>query len=87
MYIHEAMKAPNLIKFKQAMVTEFNEHIKRKHWEPVLKSDIPEKYKWKSRLDLGGHKMIKGLHYEDSYSPVISWQNIRLLFIFAVING
>jgi hypothetical protein len=31
--------------------------------------------------------MIKGLHYEDTYSPVVSWQNIRLFLILAAINS
>jgi hypothetical protein len=90
------------------MVTEVNEHIKRKHWEPFLKSDLPENtvilpaiwsmkrkrridtrevYKWKSRFNVGGHKMIKGLNYEDTYSPVVSWQTIRLFLILTAING
>jgi hypothetical protein len=108
MYMHEAIKAPDSIKFKQAMVTEDNEHIKRKHWRPVLKSDLPENtfilpailsmkrekridtrevYKWKSRLNLGGYKMIKGLHYHDTYSPVVCWKNIRMFLILGAING
>jgi hypothetical protein len=31
--------------------------------------------------------MKKGLHYEDTYSPLVSWQNIRLFLILAAING
>ena len=108
LYMHEALKAHDADKFKEAMVSEVNEHIERKHWEPVLKSDLPENtiilpavwamkrkrridtrqvYKWKSRLNLGGHKMVKGVHFEETYSPVVAWQNVRLFLILAAING
>jgi single-stranded DNA-specific DHH superfamily exonuclease len=75
-------------------VTEVNEHIKRKHWEPVLKSDLQENtvilpaiwsmkrkrridtrevYKWKSRLKIGGHKIIKGFYsYRDNIEDQIN---------------
>jgi hypothetical protein len=104
MYMQEAIRAPDSMKFKEAIVTEVNEHIKRKHWEPDLpentvilpaiwsmkrkiRMDNTEANKWKSRLNLGGHKMIKVLHYEGTYSTVVSWQNIRLFLILAAING
>jgi hypothetical protein len=40
--MHETMKVPDSMKLKQAMVIEVNEHIKRKHWEPVLKYNLPK---------------------------------------------
>jgi hypothetical protein len=49
--------------------------------------DTRQVYKWKSRLNLGGDKMIKGLLYEDTYIPVVSRQNIRLFLILAAINS
>jgi hypothetical protein len=103
----EALKAPDAIRFKEAMVSEVNEHNKRHHWKPVLKTSLPdntiilpavwamrrkrridsrEVYKWKSRLNLGGHKMVKGIHYHETYSPVVAWQNIRLFLILTALN-
>ena len=35
--------------------------------------------KYKARCNLDGSKMIKGLHYEQSYAPVVSWATVRLL--------
>lgn len=34
-------------------------------------------YKWKARLNLGVHQMVKGRHYDQTYAPVISWSIIR----------
>jgi hypothetical protein len=42
LYMHEALKAPDSLKFKEAMVKEVNEHIKRRNWEPILKRDLPK---------------------------------------------
>jgi hypothetical protein len=41
-YMYEAIKAPDSLKFRQSMVKEVNDHIKIKHWESVLKSNLPE---------------------------------------------
>ena len=46
-----------------------------------------EVYKWKSRLTLGGHKMIKGKHYEETYAPSLSWGTIRLFLILTIMHG
>jgi hypothetical protein len=35
---------------------------------------------------LGGGGIIKGLHYDDTYSPVVSWKNIRLFLIMIAKN-
>ena len=31
-----------------------------------------EVYKWKSRINLGGHKMVYGKHYEETYAPALT---------------
>ena len=46
-----------------------------------------EVYKWKSRLNLGGHKMIAGKHYDQTYAPALSWLTIRLFLILTIMNG
>jgi Reverse transcriptase (RNA-dependent DNA polymerase) len=48
--------------------------------------DSRKVYKWKSRLNLGGHKMLKGVHYEETYSPVVMWQLVRIFLILGTIN-
>ena len=44
-------------------------------------------YKWKSRLNIGGHKMIEGRDYDQTYSPTASWPSIRLLLSLSLIHG
>ncbi len=34
--------------------------------------------KYKARMNVDGSKMIKGLHYEETYAPVVQWATIRL---------
>jgi len=46
-----------------------------------------EPYKWKSRLNLGGHKMIPGKHYDETYAPALSWPIIRLFLILSLLHG
>ena len=46
-----------------------------------------EIYKWKSRLNLGGHKQRRGIdHPHNTYAPVVAWPSIRLFLTFIVIN-
>ena len=40
-----------------------------------------------SRLTLGGHKMIKGKHYDETYAPSLSWGTIRLFLILSIMHG
>jgi hypothetical protein len=30
--------------------------------------------------------MVKGIHYQETYSPVVAWQNIHLFLILAALN-
>ena len=49
--------------------------------------DSRQVYKWKSRLNLGGHKMIKGKHYDETYAPSLSWSTIRLFLTLSILHG
>ena len=42
--------------------------------------------KWKARLCAGGHRSMEFVDYWDTYSPVVSWQTIRLIFVLAIVN-
>ena len=46
-----------------------------------------EVYKWKARLNVHGGKQIKGIHYWETYSPVVKWSSVRLFLTLAAING
>ena len=40
-----------------------------------------EIYKWKARLNVGGHRQRKGIDYNLTYSPVIAWAVVRLYLL------
>ena len=37
-----------------------------------------EVYKWKAWLNLHGGQQVHGVHYWDTYTPVVTWQTVRL---------
>jgi hypothetical protein len=45
-----------------------------------------EVYKWKARLNLGGHKMIYGRDYDETYAPALSWTTIRLFLTLSILR-
>ena len=49
--------------------------------------DTRQVYKWKSRLNLGSHKMIQGNHYDETYAPSLSWSTIRLFLTLSILHG
>jgi hypothetical protein len=46
-----------------------------------------EIYKWKARLNIDGSRQIQGVHYQDTYSPVVSWPTTRFFLIHALLKG
>ena len=51
------------------------------------RNPVGEIIKWKARLCVGGHRTKEFVDYWETYSPVVSWQTIRMIFIFAVVNN
>jgi Reverse transcriptase (RNA-dependent DNA polymerase) len=51
------------------------------------RSKTNEVYRWKSRLNIGGHKQREGLDYEQTYAPVVGWPAIRLLLTMVMLHG
>jgi len=47
---------------------------------------IGETVKWKARLYAGGHCSVEFIYYWDTYSTVVSWQTICLVFTLAIVN-
>ena len=43
--------------------------------------------KWKACLCAGGHCSIKFVDYWNTYSPIVSWQTIHLVFTLAIVNN
>ena len=108
LYYHQAMAAPDKIKWQEAMLKEFRSHCERKHWVPVTKEDIPagtkildsvwamkrkrdiltqQITKWKARLNVHGGQQEHGVHYWETYAPVVNWFSIRLLLSQALANN
>ena len=46
-----------------------------------------EVYKWKARLNVHGGQQEHGVHYWDTYAPVVTWQTVRLFLILPLLLG
>lgn len=46
-----------------------------------------EVYKWKARLNVHGGKQIYGVHYWETFSPVVTWLSIRLFLVLSIVCG
>jgi transposase InsO family protein len=51
------------------------------------KSSTGKVYRYKSRLNIGGHKQQEGIDYDQTYSPVVTWPSIRLLLTLTLVNN
>jgi hypothetical protein len=51
------------------------------------KQGTGEIYKWKGRLNIGGHRMKEGIDYDLTYSPTVSWPAIRLALSMVLLHG
>jgi hypothetical protein len=58
-------------------------------WQMRRKGDIKTRKikKWKARLNIDDSRMEKGLHYDQTYSPVASWNSIRMLLTLTAVHG
>jgi hypothetical protein len=45
-----------------------------------------EVYKYKSRLNIGGHKMVEGRDYDLTYAPVASWPSVRTILAMVILQ-
>jgi len=43
--------------------------------------------KYKARMNVDRSQMIKGLHYEDTYAPVVQWATIRFFISLAILSN
>ena len=57
-------------------------------WQMRRKRDIKSGTikNYKARLNIDGSRMRKGIHYDQSYAPVASWNSIRLLLIMTAVH-
>lgn len=51
------------------------------------RNPIGDIVKWKARLCAGGHRSIEMVDYWSTYSPVVSWNTVRLMVVFAMLNN
>ena len=58
-------------------------------WQMKRKRDIQtQKVKnYKARLNIDGSKMIKGIHYNETYAQVASWNSIRTMLALTAAYG
>jgi len=43
--------------------------------------------KYKARMNVDGSQMIKRLHYEKTYAPVVQWATIRFFISLAILSN
>jgi hypothetical protein len=43
--------------------------------------------KYKARLNIDGSRMRRGVHYNETYSPVASWNSVRMLLTMTAVHG
>ena len=57
-------------------------------WSMKRKRDIKTQavYKHKARLNIHGGQQEYGVHYTETYSPVVNWFSVRLMLTMALIN-
>ena len=73
------------------------EEMKRKgyHHRPIMavwsfkrkRNPMGDIIKYKARLCCHGGQTIKGIHYNETFSPVVGWSTIRLLLTMSIIHG
>ena len=44
-------------------------------------------YKWKARLNVHGGQHEHGVHYWDTYAPVVTWQTVWFFLILSILLG
>ena len=49
--------------------------------------NMQEVYKWKARLNVHGGQQEHGIHYWDTYAPVVTWQTVRLFLVLSLLLG
>ena len=78
--IDDQMQNGNYVLVRRADIPE-DEVVFPAVWQMKRKRDIRtrEIKKYKARCNFDGSRMIKGRHYDQTYSPVASWNSIRLL--------
>jgi hypothetical protein len=103
MYLWQAMREPDWPQFQAAMQHEIEDHKNNGHWEIVLRSTIPkptvwymkhkrriitrEVYQWKAHLTIDGSKQQYGLHYDQTYSPVVTWATTCFFLIHSILHS
>ena len=58
-------------------------------WQMKRKRDIRTRQvkRYKARLNIDGSRMQKGVHYDETYAPVASWNSIRVLLTLVAALG
>jgi hypothetical protein len=50
-------------------------------------SSTGEISKCKARMDANGKEQVKGIHYDETYAPVVGWSTIRFFMSLAMVNN
>ena len=44
-------------------------------------------YKWKADLNVHGGQQEHGVHYWDTYAPVVTWETVRFFLMLSIVVG
>lgn len=53
----------------------------------MLATWTSSKYKWKVRINVDGSKQVYGVHYEETYPPVVAWATTRFFLLQSLLNN
>ena len=58
-------------------------------WQMKRKRNIRTRQikKYKARLNIDGSHMKKGIHYDETYAPVVKWNSLRLILTLCALYG
>ena len=101
--IQEALNGPEAQQWREAMDNEYASITKNNTWKlcdlPSGEAVVGSKWifkkkrsadgltKYKARLVAQGFSQIKGVNYDETYSPVVRFTSLRLLFAYAARRG
>ncbi len=43
--------------------------------------------KYKARMNVNGKEQVKGIHYDETYAPVVGWSTIRFFMSLSIVNN
>ena len=92
LHYHQAIQAADREQFRKSVKEEMDAHMTHDHWQFTPKSQVPSRHTilpaiwvFENRrittsdiYTIHGAKQTKGSHYDEGYSPVVTWSSMLL---------